>query len=41
MGRAKPGEIVAALKRGIEQTRQGKPALLEFITKKEVETSDY
>ncbi|MGI9146431.1 MAG: thiamine pyrophosphate-requiring protein [Chloroflexota bacterium] len=36
-----PGEIVAALKRGIEQTQQGRPALLEFITKKEVETSDY
>jgi acetolactate synthase-1/2/3 large subunit len=29
-----PDEIVAAIKRGIEQTEQGKPALLEFITAK-------
>src|ERR1700716_3215520 len=36
-----PGEIVAAIKRGIEQTHQGRPALLEFITQKEVQTSDY
>jgi thiamine pyrophosphate-dependent acetolactate synthase large subunit-like protein len=36
-----PGEIVAAIQRGIEQTRQGRPALLEFITQKEVQTSDY
>src|SRR5438876_5016873 len=38
---AEPSEVVPAIKRGIEQTRQGRPALLEFITKKEVETSDY
>ena len=31
----KPGQIKAALQRGIEQTKQGKPALLEFITAKE------
>jgi thiamine pyrophosphate-dependent acetolactate synthase large subunit-like protein len=36
-----PGEIVPAIKRGIQQTLEGRPALLEFITKKEVETSDY
>ena len=30
-----PGQIKAALQRGIEQTKQGKPALLEFITAKE------
>jgi thiamine pyrophosphate-dependent acetolactate synthase large subunit-like protein len=36
-----PGEIIPAIQRGIEQTRQGHPALLEFITQKEVQTSDY
>jgi thiamine pyrophosphate-dependent acetolactate synthase large subunit-like protein len=36
-----PAEIVPAIQRGIEQTRQGHPALLEFITQKEVQTSDY
>jgi acetolactate synthase-1/2/3 large subunit len=36
-----PGEVVAAIQRGIEQTKQGRPALLEFITQKEVQTSDY
>ena len=30
-----PGQIKAAMQRGIEQTKQGKPALLEFITAKE------
>jgi acetolactate synthase-1/2/3 large subunit len=34
-----PGEIVAAIKRGIEATEAGQPALLEFITKKETEIS--
>ncbi|CAB1369864.1 thiamine pyrophosphate-requiring protein [Denitratisoma oestradiolicum] len=34
-----PGEIVAAIKRGIEQTRKGMPALLEFITCQEVKMS--
>jgi acetolactate synthase I/II/III large subunit len=32
----KPGDIAAAIKRGIDQTKAGKPALLEFITQKEV-----
>jgi acetolactate synthase-1/2/3 large subunit len=36
-----PSQIVPAIKRGIEQTQQGHPALLEFITQKEVQTSDY
>ena len=36
-----PDQIVPAIKRGIEQTRQGRPALLEFITQKETKTSDY
>jgi acetolactate synthase-1/2/3 large subunit len=36
-----PGEVVAAIKRGIQQTQDGRPALLEFITQKEVQTSDY
>jgi acetolactate synthase-1/2/3 large subunit len=34
-----PGEIIPAIKRGIEQTRNGTPALLEFITSKETEIS--
>ncbi len=36
-----PGEIVAAIRRGIEQTKQGKPALLEFITSKETQISKF
>jgi acetolactate synthase-1/2/3 large subunit len=35
----KPGDIIPAIKRGIEQTRNGTPALLEFITCKETEIS--
>lgn len=34
-----PGEIVPALRRGIQQTAEGVPALLEFITAKEIEFS--
>ncbi|MBM3341109.1 MAG: thiamine pyrophosphate-requiring protein [Betaproteobacteria bacterium] len=34
-----PGDIKAAIKRGIEATQQGKPALLEFITSKETRVS--
>jgi acetolactate synthase-1/2/3 large subunit len=34
-----PGDIVAALKRGIEATERGQPALLEFITAKEITIS--
>ena len=34
-----PSEIVPAIRRGIEQTQQGVPALLEFITTKETEIS--
>jgi thiamine pyrophosphate-dependent acetolactate synthase large subunit-like protein len=36
-----PGEIAPAIKRGIDQTKQGKPALLEFITQKETMISKY
>jgi acetolactate synthase-1/2/3 large subunit len=36
-----PADIIPAIQRGIEQTRQGNPALLEFITSKEVEVSKY
>jgi acetolactate synthase-1/2/3 large subunit len=36
-----PAEIVPAIKRGIEQTRKGVPALLEFITGKETAVSRY
>ena len=34
-----PSEISSAIERGIEKTRQGTPALLEFITGKEIEYS--
>lgn len=34
-----PADIIPAIKRGIEQTRNGTPALLEFITCKETEIS--
>jgi acetolactate synthase-1/2/3 large subunit len=36
-----PGQIVAAIKRGIAQTKEGKPALLEFITEKAVDVSRF
>jgi acetolactate synthase I/II/III large subunit len=36
-----PDQIVPAIKRGIQQTREGRPALLEFITQKETQTSEY
>ena len=36
-----PSEIVPAIRRGIEQTRKGVPALLEFITSKETAVSRY
>ncbi len=35
-----PAEIVAALKRGVAATERGQPALLEFITAKEISTSN-
>lgn len=35
----KPSEIVAAIKRAIEKTRAGTPAMLEFITAKETQFS--
>lgn len=35
----KPADIVPAIKRGIEQTKNGVPVLLEFITSKETEVS--
>jgi thiamine pyrophosphate-dependent acetolactate synthase large subunit-like protein len=34
-----PAEIVPAIRRGVEQTRKGVPALLEFITCKEIALS--
>ena len=37
----KPEEIVPAIERGIEQTRNGMPALLEFITAQETKASRY
>jgi acetolactate synthase-1/2/3 large subunit len=36
-----PDEIIPAIKRGVEQTQNGKPALLEFITQKETLISSY
>ena len=35
-----PGEIVPAIRRGIEQTQKGIPALIEFITAKETALSN-
>jgi acetolactate synthase I/II/III large subunit len=37
----KPADIVPAIKRGIAATQAGQPALLEFITTKEVEVSKF
>ena len=36
-----PGDIKAAIQRGIAQTQAGKPALLEFITAKETRVSKF
>jgi len=36
-----PSEIVPAIKRGIAETLAGRPALLEFITQKEIEYSTF
>ena len=36
-----PGEIVPAIKRAIKITQEGTPALLEFITAKEIQYSIY
>jgi thiamine pyrophosphate-dependent acetolactate synthase large subunit-like protein len=36
---SEPNEIIPAIRRGIEQTKAGKPALLEFLTCKETEIS--
>ena len=36
-----PGEIVPAIERGIRATREGRPALLEFLTAKETSVSKF
>ena len=36
-----PGDIAGALRRGIDATEQGHPALLEFITAKETRVSKF
>jgi acetolactate synthase-1/2/3 large subunit len=36
-----PGQIKEAIKRGIAATKDGKPALLEFITEKATDVSRY
>ncbi|MGH7056546.1 MAG: thiamine pyrophosphate-requiring protein [Acetobacteraceae bacterium] len=38
---ARPGEIVPAIRRGIAATKEGKPALLEFLTSQEVALSTF
>jgi acetolactate synthase-1/2/3 large subunit len=38
---SEPSEIIPAIKRGIERTREGQPALLEFLTEKSFEYSVY
>jgi thiamine pyrophosphate-dependent acetolactate synthase large subunit-like protein len=37
----KPGEIVPAIRRAIEVTKGGQPALLEFVIKEEREFSSF
>jgi thiamine pyrophosphate-dependent acetolactate synthase large subunit-like protein len=36
-----PSEIIPAIRRGIAQTKEGRPALLEFITEKAVDVSRF
>jgi thiamine pyrophosphate-dependent acetolactate synthase large subunit-like protein len=38
---SEPGQIKEAIKRGIAATKDGKPALLEFITEKATDVSRY
>ena len=38
---SEPAEIIPAIKRGIAQTRAGKPALLEFMTSQETRISKF
>jgi acetolactate synthase-1/2/3 large subunit len=38
---SEPGEIIPAIQRGIRQTQEGRPVLLEFITSKEIQYSLY
>jgi acetolactate synthase-1/2/3 large subunit len=38
---AEPGEIVPAIKRAMVKTQEGVPALLEFITQKEISISTF
>ncbi len=37
----RPDQIIPAIQRGIQKTREGSPALLEFITAKEIQISSY
>ena len=36
-----PDQIIPAIKRGIQKTQEGVPALLEFITAKEIQISTF
>ena len=38
---AQPDQIIPAIKRGVEKTREGTPVLLEFLTSQEIECSIY
>ena len=41
VGLTEPADIIPAIRRGIEQTENGTPALLEFITSKENTVSTF
>ncbi len=38
---SEPGQIIPAIKRAVQRTQEGTPALLEFITKKELAVSTF
>lgn len=38
---SEPGQIIPAIQRAVQQTQEGTPALLEFITKKELAVSTF
>ena len=38
---SEPSDIIPAIKRGIEATENGQPALLEVLTSKEISISSY
>jgi acetolactate synthase-1/2/3 large subunit len=38
---SEPGQIIPAIQRAVQRTQEGTPALLEFITKKELAVSTF